>query len=141
MSAAMGSAAKVMGQANAAMNPQQLQATMQQFSRQTAIMDMSEEMMDDALADAVSCAGHTVTHLTSSMMMSLRRTLWCPRFWMRLALISLAWCGPCFVLPLSPPQMADAPTARVGTRVAAAAPASAEPSDAEVAAMMRELGV
>lgn len=65
MGEAMGSAAQVMAKTNAAMNPQQTMKTMQQFARQTEIMNMTEDMMDDALADAVSavaCCGSCVAY-------------------------------------------------------------------------------
>lgn len=58
MADTMGSAAQVMAKSNAAMNPQKMQATMRQFAKQSEIMNMTDAMMDDALADAVCDAGN-----------------------------------------------------------------------------------
>lgn len=113
MAESMGSAAKVMAKSNAAMNPQKMQATMQQFAQQSELMNMTEDMMDDALADAFGDESEEEDMVVSQVLEE----------------IGLDLAG----------MMADAPTR--GTRVAASAPAAATPSDAEVEAMMKQLGV
>jgi hypothetical protein len=45
---------KVMGSMNKSMNPQKMQETMRNFVMENERAGMTEEMMDDALGDAVS---------------------------------------------------------------------------------------
>lgn len=52
MSTAIKGATKAMGAANKAIDPVKMQKTMQNFQKQLQTMDMTEEMMDDTLADA-----------------------------------------------------------------------------------------
>ncbi|XP_065173590.1 charged multivesicular body protein 2b [Atheta coriaria] len=51
---AMAVAGKSMGQMNQLMNPAQIGATMQEFSKQGMKMDMTEEMMNDAFDDILA---------------------------------------------------------------------------------------
>jgi len=52
MSQAIGSVAGTMKVANEAMNVSKMSASMQEFARQAEKMEVSEELMNDALADA-----------------------------------------------------------------------------------------
>ncbi|XP_055327984.1 charged multivesicular body protein 2a-like [Paramacrobiotus metropolitanus] len=53
MAQAMKGVAKAMGQMNKQMNLPQIQKIMQEFEKQSEIMDMKEEMMNDAMDDAI----------------------------------------------------------------------------------------
>ena len=113
MADTMGSAAQVMAKSNAAMNPQKMQATMRQFAKQSEIMNMTDAMMDDALADAFEDDSEEEDLVVSQVLDEIGVDL--------------------------DSMMADAPSRRVAT----AAPEAKDtaPSDAEVEAMMRSLGV
>jgi len=52
MSTAMANTAKTMKQMNKASNPEKMQANMLEFQRQTAGMELNEEMLDDVLSNA-----------------------------------------------------------------------------------------
>jgi division protein CdvB (Snf7/Vps24/ESCRT-III family) len=51
MVGSLANATKIMGKTNAAMNPQAIQKTMMEFQMETAKMEMTQEMIDDALID------------------------------------------------------------------------------------------
>jgi len=55
MAGAMSSASASMASMNKAQDPAKLQATLQQFQKQSDIMGMQEELLDDALTDAFDC--------------------------------------------------------------------------------------
>lgn len=57
MADAMKSTTKTMTNMNKIMNPQQTAQTMRNFERENAKMDMTEEMMNDALEDALGESG------------------------------------------------------------------------------------
>lgn len=54
MAGAIGASTRAMATVNAAINPQQLQQTLQTFERETTKMDMAGEMMDDTLDDILA---------------------------------------------------------------------------------------
>lgn len=57
LAGAMTSATKSLASMNKVMNPQQLGKTMQEFGKESAKMDMTEEMMNDALDDILNESG------------------------------------------------------------------------------------
>nr|CAB3230641.1 charged multivesicular body protein 2b-A [Phallusia mammillata] len=57
MAKVMGTTAKTMGQVNKQMDPQKIAQTMQQFERENAKMEMSEEMINDTLDDVLNESG------------------------------------------------------------------------------------
>lgn len=57
LAGAMTTATKSMAQMNQVMKPEQLGKTMQEFGKATAKMDMTEEMMNDALDDILNESG------------------------------------------------------------------------------------
>lgn len=132
MADTMGSAAKVMGKVNARVNPAEMAAVMRNFAHQTQTMQMTEDMMDDALADAV-CTNLHLGVLPKSHLL-------CPRSQFeddeveedRVVSQVLDEIG----IEVGS-RLADAPTTRVGVR----APAEAKTDDAEVNATLARLGI
>uniref|UniRef100_A0A0B7A8V6 Uncharacterized protein n=1 Tax=Arion vulgaris TaxID=1028688 RepID=A0A0B7A8V6_9EUPU len=57
MASAMGTTTKTMTQMNKVMDPQKTAAMMQEFQKETAKMDMTEEMIDDTLDDILTESG------------------------------------------------------------------------------------
>ncbi|KAK3754859.1 hypothetical protein QZH41_011332 [Actinostola sp. cb2023] len=57
MGGAMSTASKTMAGMNAQMNPQQLQKTLQNFERESAKMDLSEEIMNEGLDSVLDDSG------------------------------------------------------------------------------------
>ena len=57
LAGAMNTAAKSMSSVNKVMKPEQLSATMQQFAKASAQMDMSEEVINDTLDDILNESG------------------------------------------------------------------------------------
>jgi len=57
MAESMGTATKAMGAMNKQVDPQQLSKTLQDFERESAKMDMTEEMMGDTLDDLLGESG------------------------------------------------------------------------------------